>query len=763
MKIKVLIRYIYAETAERIYHNNLSLIHQIDENVALKLIEDNNYVLTKEDLVALLRDDGAFFFSDSMRIRSEEDQVFYLLSDEDVIEIDPSQQLSELYLWIKPVNTSYRKKIDDVNVSIKTLRQEVENIKKTMEYLFSFQKVLIKHIPEAKRSSSPSKSGLNDDNTSIDKGKSAITVALEEIESDAESELSELPRTNSDTNLLNYQHRALDLAVMYSEPLVLNEQQRTKAAGDPVDYEEECNKLLEILQEKNKQINLEFSIASHSGLANIIAKGPSILHIICHGQYDKEREKFYLCFENDGVLQAFYSDHLRDILEKVPLKIKLVFVNACHSEEVAKVFLEADVPCVVAIQSELRIADNVAQKFSQCFYDQIFEGKSVEAAFNLAKVAVGPAENFYTCCCAHVHKDDCPWAKRFIKRQDHERGHQYHDAVCKCKRKKQHIHNFNCQWAMWFTEKYQLSSSKTPDDVESDEIWSCCCSPELPHNERLKFKLLSQKDVDPSKMFLFAGKKPGKIRNLTPSNVIKQKFSVKRVMGRNFELYKLFECLTSKDCRFVQVSGSAGVGKTTLVKQIANYLHERKYFPDRISILMMEKTPSISHFLGDLYKEISDAYDFRSFCEAIKHKKVLFILEKCDLLLTNHLEEFSRRLRLISEVGKDVKFVIIAEEQRRLKLSEYSVVIGDLTPKDAVKTLLSFASNHLYGMDTILENLEDRDLFQKCRLNTHDIWLISERMKNLESLDIIEQDYLIDREENKANNYQSEVVAQTLE
>jgi len=42
----------------------------------------------------------------------------------------------------------------------------------------------------------------------------------------------------------------------------------------------------------------------------------------------------------------------------------MVFVSACHSEELGKVFLKHGIPIVVAVSSNLRIADFVASYFS---------------------------------------------------------------------------------------------------------------------------------------------------------------------------------------------------------------------------------------------------------------------------------------------------------------------------------------------------------------------------------------------------------------
>ena len=133
----------------------------------------------------------------------------------------------------------------------------------------------------------------------------ALPSAAEEEKLDELDELDELElapvvdlrKQNSvikyiegDEQLENLQPRTLDIAIIYSEPLVRKMGKNTESLGDPVDYEEECTKLLDILQAKKKKIDLIFEIASHDRLVSLLAKGPIILHIICHGEYNKERK-----------------------------------------------------------------------------------------------------------------------------------------------------------------------------------------------------------------------------------------------------------------------------------------------------------------------------------------------------------------------------------------------------------------------------------------------------------------------------------------
>lgn len=48
--------------------------------------------------------------------------------------------------------------------------------------------------------------------------------------------------------------------------------------------------------------------------------------------------------------------------------IEMVFVNACNSEGIGKVFSEARIPIVIVVQSSLKILDKVATEFSAKFY-----------------------------------------------------------------------------------------------------------------------------------------------------------------------------------------------------------------------------------------------------------------------------------------------------------------------------------------------------------------------------------------------------------
>ena len=134
------------------------------------------------------------------------------------------------------------------------------------------------------------------------------------------------------------------MAILYSHPLVKIENGIiTRVFEDPIDYEEECDNIKKVLKETNKNINILMAVATKSNLTDIINRSPQIIHLICHGYYSKKKngvKRFYLCFENDSCeLEELDVDSLRNLLKDrlFDNNIKLVFVNACHSEEIANV------------------------------------------------------------------------------------------------------------------------------------------------------------------------------------------------------------------------------------------------------------------------------------------------------------------------------------------------------------------------------------------------------------------------------------------
>ena len=68
--------------------------------------------------------------------------------------------------------------------------------------------------------------------------------------------------------------------------------------------------------------------------------------------------------------------------------VKLVFVSACHSEMIGKIFLNAKIPVVVSVNSHTMILDEVCQLFARHFYFHLLDGYTPKEAFEEGKRVV---------------------------------------------------------------------------------------------------------------------------------------------------------------------------------------------------------------------------------------------------------------------------------------------------------------------------------------------------------------------------------------
>jgi hypothetical protein len=131
----------------------------------------------------------------------------------------------------------------------------------------------------------------------------------------------------------------IHFSFLYSNPLVevVQKSDRVNLAlvtNDPVNFSGEANELLSAFGRLEKQLNVHIECASLDQFIKMIKSKPIVLHIMCHGMYDPELDDSFLEFENSqGELLKLSTGMLRTVLKDSDLSdIKLVFLNACHSE-----------------------------------------------------------------------------------------------------------------------------------------------------------------------------------------------------------------------------------------------------------------------------------------------------------------------------------------------------------------------------------------------------------------------------------------------
>lgn len=174
-----------------------------------------------------------------------------------------------------------------------------------------------------------------------------------------------------------YDHNSLHLVVLHAAPLVIKDSKGRIFPMEKLDLEAErraiTNSLLTDVQ--HKAIHVRFDIATADILRSLMTAWTCrVLHFSGHGLGQNPA----LCFEDGaGCTHMITPDLLRQLTfsgaarrapssssstagqstsgsapaPSINQHVQLVFVNSCHSEKVASVFLNAGIPHVVAVRS----------------------------------------------------------------------------------------------------------------------------------------------------------------------------------------------------------------------------------------------------------------------------------------------------------------------------------------------------------------------------------------------------------------------------
>ena len=118
----------------------------------------------------------------------------------------------------------------------------------------------------------------------------------------------------------------------------------------------------------------------------ILSKRPKIIHLSCHGVRNEQHtmgmnfhsvrdEGHFLLFENlvgDGELVS--ARLLRMVMAQSTNEIEIIFVAACDSEGIGRIFQQCGVKHVVCVEQKQFVLDNAAIHFTTAFYSEIFRG-----------------------------------------------------------------------------------------------------------------------------------------------------------------------------------------------------------------------------------------------------------------------------------------------------------------------------------------------------------------------------------------------------
>ncbi|CAK4180139.1 unnamed protein product [Aphanomyces euteiches] len=388
----------------------------------------------------------------------------------------------------------------------------------------------------------------------------------------------------------------LDLAVLHAAPLVLERMSKEGKHLHPMeklDLDVERSAFQDVLQRNilQKRIQTRYDVATADSFRSLLTAWQiKVLHFSGHGVGLEEK----LCFEDNCggthlISPAMLSELIHSGGSSSTTFLQVVFVSACHSEKVARVFVDAGVPHVVAVHSVSKIVDESAKDFAKQFYLALFAGKTVAAAFDIAKTAVRMSPSSRrACCCAHLHEKTCKWN---LTGGSHSR----------------HAPN------------------------------SCCCKGHLlpwPHDESSKFLLLGH--AESHEVVVFPKLPRGNYTDLTPSCLSNIPAMPKQFMGRNIETYNLVRSISHG--HVTVCTGAPGIGKSSLTMAAAHYILQRRICPDGVFYVDLEGLElsavkyAIARSVGLLTGESESSSDAEVFAE-LGSKRCLLVLDKVEELL----------------------------------------------------------------------------------------------------------------------------------
>ncbi|OWZ24230.1 hypothetical protein PHMEG_000766 [Phytophthora megakarya] len=451
---------------------------------------------------------------------------------------------------------------------------------------------------------------------------------------------------------------ALDLVVLHAAPLVIKDSRHRIYPMEKLDLEAErreiSNSLLTDVQ--HKAIHVRFDIATADILRSLMTAWKcTVLHFSGHGL----GQRAALCFEDgagcthlitpDALRQLMFSGDRRQMhgpTEATPGpkpldgNVQLVFVNACHSQKVASVFLNAGIPHVVAVHSDSLVVDASATMFAKHFYLSLFHGHTVSTAFEIAKGAVRalPTQKRAACCCAHLHEPSCTWMR------DGSRHSQHSASQCCCKG---HVLAF-------------------------------------PHDESSKFLLLGSAPHD---VVLFDDIPNGTLRDYTPRYQSNIPSMHGQFIGRNTETFLMVKSL--RENAVTACLGAPGIGKSSLIISVAHFVHSRRMFPDGVFYVDLEgqKLSTVRYAIAQSIGMPASDTDEEVFAE-LASKNCLLVLDKVEELLDEDENKGEELLHQLISVAPNLKLLLASRRNMHIpSVTPYSLSISELPLHTATELL----------------------------------------------------------------------------
>ena len=176
----------------------------------------------------------------------------------------------------------------------------------------------------------------------------------------------------------------LHVGYMFASPIQVSD-----ILYDQLNYLEEARTIRNTAEQSKVRLKFLVSVLTKDSLSEMLSRKPRALHFSCHGiekKMPRNALKSYLLFETfggDGI--EISEEEIKKILNNYNVELDFVFVAACKSEQVGKIFLKRGVKHVICVESGKSVKDEAVLDFTNRFYQMIFQGHPICKAYELAR------------------------------------------------------------------------------------------------------------------------------------------------------------------------------------------------------------------------------------------------------------------------------------------------------------------------------------------------------------------------------------------
>ncbi|OQR99661.1 hypothetical protein THRCLA_06423 [Thraustotheca clavata] len=132
-----------------------------------------------------------------------------------------------------------------------------------------------------------------------------------------------------------------------------------------------------------REIDLNVQFATSINFQTMMTLGCRALHFSGHGS-----PKCLYFEDQESAVHPMSTEELRRFHGGSSSPLRLVVVQACHSQYCATAFLACGIPHVIAVKVEERLEDQAAIVFTKNFYLGLGQGKSVAESFDIGRNSV---------------------------------------------------------------------------------------------------------------------------------------------------------------------------------------------------------------------------------------------------------------------------------------------------------------------------------------------------------------------------------------